>query len=97
MQLEYITKIKNKFSRKAYTSFVHIWLQRLSINIDYQIEYEPDICKFVKDKSIELWNFSWLKKEFLDQLKPYNIVNTYLLRHAKLPIESKETNIFEYN
>lgn len=97
MQLEYITKIKNKFSRKAYTSFVHIWLQRLSINIDYQIEYEPDICKFVKDKSIELWNFSWLKKEFLDQLKPYDIVNAYLLRHAKLPIESKETNIFEYN
>ncbi|MBO4480871.1 MAG: RNA-directed DNA polymerase [Alphaproteobacteria bacterium] len=97
VQLEHIAKIRYKFSKKAYTSFVHIWLQRLSVNIDNGIEYEPDICKKIKDETVELWNFGWLKKEFLDRLKACGIVNTYKLRHAKLPIESKETNIFEYN
>jgi len=96
-QLEHIEKIRYKFSKKAYTSFVHIWLQRLSINIDKELEYEPDICKIIKDETVDLWNMNWLRKEFLDQLKPYDIVNTYKLKHAKLPIESKETNIFEYN
>lgn len=95
-QLCYISKIKKKFSKKAYTNFVHIWLQRLSVSIDTEIEYEPTICKIIVDDSIELWDFSWLKPEFLELLKPYNLVNRYKLNHSKLPIANEETNIFEY-
>lgn len=96
-QLDYINKIKNKFSKKAYTNFVHIWLQRLSISIDAKIEYEPTICKMVVNDSVELWDFSWLRADVLEQLKPYSLVNKYKLNHSKLPIKNAETNIFEYN
>lgn len=95
-QLKYIEKIKTKFSKKVNTSFACIWLQRLSAVLDKTIYYEPKLCRILSGVEESLWDFSWLKKGVADQLESCELIDHKKIKRLKLPISSKETNIFEY-
>ncbi len=66
-----INGIKAKFERRPNTSFLKIWLQRLSIKIFDSIEYDEPLCKKVASKykkafsedNSNLWKMEELEKK----------------------------------
>ncbi|MBK7139984.1 MAG: hypothetical protein IPH74_13645 [Bacteroidetes bacterium] len=48
IQKETLLKIKNKFSQLPNTSYLNIWLQRLTIKIDPAISYSGKLAKIRK-------------------------------------------------
>jgi predicted transcriptional regulator len=46
-----LLKIKNKFSQLPNTSYLNIWLQRLTIKIDPAISYSGKLCEKVIERS----------------------------------------------
>ena len=52
-----------KVSRKANTEYSEIWLQRLSIMINYKYVYKGKLAKKVTSNSIKVWNSDWCKED----------------------------------
>lgn len=60
-----IDKILKKFENVPNTSFVEIWLQRLTIIHDRGKHFESGLCKKVKaPNECSIWNSDWLKEGF---------------------------------
>lgn len=63
-QKEVILKIKNKFSQLPNTNYLNIWLQRLTLKIDYTISYSGKLCEKVIDRKVTIWNSDWLNSKY---------------------------------
>ena len=93
----FIRCIKNKFDKKAYTDFVYIWIQRLSLACGENLDYVPTLCKLISDDNINLWNNSWLKPHVRSELLACKLVNIRLIKHLALPIRQEEIEVFDEN
>ena len=58
-----INKIKIKFDKKPNTGHLQIWLQRISLKISPDIEYDESLCKLVAGKDAVIWNNDWISSE----------------------------------
>lgn len=58
-----IELIRNKINNEFNTDYLNIWLQRLTVCIDTNIEYDTKICQKIYKPSL-LWNSSWTSCQY---------------------------------
>jgi hypothetical protein len=90
-----IRKIKDKFKKIPNTGHLLIWLQRLSIKIDDEIDYEEKLCQKIKDNNIELWSSEWLSKNLRDIIDKTKIVDRNKIRKMRPIISTNEVELFK--
>ncbi len=91
---EILNSIENKFEKIPNVGHLQIWLQRLTLKIDREKEYEEKLCKKVLDDTIPIWNISWLDKNIQKVFKDNSIINKQIIENMPQIIEPKETEIF---
>lgn len=86
-----IDKIIKKFDKIPNTSFVELWLQRLSLVHSREKEYKSKICQKVRepDKN-DLWNSNWLKNGFDET----GLINEAYINDMSITMTSKEIDLF---
>ena len=91
-------KIKNKFSQLPNTSYLNIWLQRLTIKIDPAISYSGILCEKVIDRSLPIWNSDWLNVKFKKIVEETEIVKNELIEKMEIIFSEEETeDLGEYD
>lgn len=98
LQQQIILKIKNKFNQLPNTSYLNIWLQRLTIKIDPAISYSGKLCEKVIDRNILIWNSDWLIIKFKKIIEETEIINNELIEKMEIMFSDEEKNdLGEYN
>jgi hypothetical protein len=93
---EIINAIENKFKKIPNVGHLQVWLQRLTLKIDENKEYEEKLCKKVIDETTKIWNIDWLNKPLKTIFENNSIVDKQKIEEMPQIIEPKETKIFEY-
>ena len=91
-----LNQIKNRFQKIPNTGHIKIWLQRITLKIDRDIEYEEILCKRLNDNSIKIWNSDWLNSELVDIINTTQIINKQIIEEIDSSIEPDEIQLFEY-
>lgn len=81
--------IKNKFQDIPNISFIEIWLQRLTLLIYKNKDYNEPLCQKIY-KSVHIWNSEWLKKP----LDESSIINKNIVKNLNIIIPQKEVSLF---
>jgi len=90
-----VTLIHEKFRRLPNTGHMEIWLQRLALPFDVQIDYDEPICKLVADGDVKLWNNEWLNPgEIKNMVDAHMIVDAGIRDTLPTVIDSKEVELF---
>lgn len=91
-----ILKCKEKFSYLANTDMHVIWLQRLSLDIMFEEEYDNPLCIKVTEPTsdIKIWDSSWLNKN--DIFDESVLIDKSILEDISPIIEDYELNYEEY-
>ena len=57
---EIVERIRKKFSQIPNTGHLEIWLQRISLPFDSNIEFNESLCQLVHQKNKQIWNNEWI-------------------------------------
>jgi len=61
-KIDILKLIYTKFSQNPHSGHMYVWLQRVSIPYDKDIEYKEDLCRIVKgEQDVCLWGMDWLE------------------------------------
>lgn len=91
-----ITKMKKKFEKIPNTWYLNVWLQRATLKMDKNMEYEEILCKKVNTRSIELWNCDWLKSNLKKIILTTPIIDENEIAELDAIIGISEVNYFTY-
>jgi len=69
-----LLSISKRFDKIPNTGHIEIWMQRLTLKLDRQKEYEESLCKKVNDNSIKVWNSTWLNQALQDVISTSPII-----------------------
>lgn len=93
-----LLKIKSKFSQLPNTSYLNIWLQRLTIKIDPTIIYTGKLCEKVNDRDLLIWNSDWLNDKFKKIVEETEIVKYKSIEKMQIIFSELETeDLGEYD
>lgn len=95
-QEKLLHKIKLRFSKIPNTGHIKLWLQRVTLKIDREIEYDELLCKRVNDESIKIWNSEWLNDDFNEIINNAKLIDENVIKTIDKVIESDEIPSFEY-
>ena len=90
-QKEILLKIKNRFNLLPNTSYLNIWLQRLTMKIDPTISYSGKLCEKVIDRSVEVWNSEWLNTKFKKIVEETEIIRNEVIEKIEIIFSESET------
>lgn len=90
-QKELIDTIQKKFNQLPNTSYLDVWLQRLTIKIDNGIEYESKFCKKVLNPDLPIWNSSWLNNGISKLVDKTSIISNEKLNKIEVSFSKSET------
>lgn len=94
-QDEIIGKLQKRFDKVPNNGHLQIWLQRLTIKRDSEIEYTEPLCRLVKGEDVQIWNTSWIgSKQLVAALNSKKIVNGNVLRRIKPNIPPAEVALY---
>lgn len=85
-----LIRIYEKFQQIPNSSFLKIWLQRLSIKIDKSIVYDESLCNKVLDNSEKIWNVEWLNKNLKDKIEKTPIIISSKVKTLRAVVSKKE-------
>ncbi|MCX6239338.1 MAG: RNA-directed DNA polymerase [Bacteroidia bacterium] len=88
-----LKRIYNKFQQIPNSSFLKVWLQRLTVKIDKTIIYDEPICKLISDSEVQLWNIEWLRDNFKSKIKNTPIIIQSKVKTLKAVVTKKEIDI----
>lgn len=99
IKTEVFNKILVKFISIPNVSHVNIWLQRIAIPNQIDVNFKDIICDVVDGtkKCDDLWNFSWINNKCINRL--FNsriIINEEKLKNTPVAFLNEESVIFEY-
>lgn len=85
-------RIKEKFKQIPNTEYLELWLQRITLLYDKNIDYESHLCqKVYLAESPPLWNSSWLTLDIDENI----IINQQELTKLSKTIDPKSLIIFD--
>lgn len=93
---ELLNQIRSKFDKIPNTGHIKIWLQRLTLKIDADIEYDEILCQKVNDSSINLWNSDWLNDDINEIIDNATLVDESIIDEINTVIELVEIALFDY-
>ena len=105
---EIIKRIRRKFSQIPNTGHVQLWLQRISLPFDSDIDFDEPLCQLVhqvvgqENEQIQVWNNKWISsKDLQDAIDPNKIFDSKEFAKAKVtpvvPIEEVELFTSDYS
>ncbi|EQA1631572.1 TPA: RNA-directed DNA polymerase [Escherichia coli] len=101
-KIELLQQIKYKFEPILGTGILDIWLQRISYQIDPNIEYEEPLCSIVSgvyDKPHEhVWNSEWITdNNFKNRVMATTFIVAEKLEECEPVIPEDEVVLFPYD
>lgn len=89
--LRIIELIKNKFSIISDAELLNVWLQRICIKVNPEVEFAGILCDSVVAPSHNLWNSDWLQSKYKSIVNNSDFINRQCLNDipALVPIEVK--------
>ena len=93
-----IELIYNKLRNQPNSAFLQVWLQNITHTTDDWSEcerYDMPICKLVAERTVTLWNNSWLKSDIAEGLPVASIVNRATLAKTGQVITFKERRQYD--
>lgn len=87
--LRVIELIKNKFSIISDAELLNVWLQRICIKANPEVEFSGILCKNVITPSQNLWNSDWLHSKYQSIVNNSDFINRQCLNDipALVPID----------
>lgn len=70
-----INKIRNRFSNIPNTTYLNVWLQRLTLKIDRELDYEGALCQKVVNRDQTIWFSDWLNPKYKGLIEDEPIVD----------------------
>lgn len=98
-RIKIVEMIHRKFTKIPNTSFIEIWLQRISAPLGVSIKYKDKLTKLAEEKikNSNFWESSWLNKDItkLMDMALVSKLNTKLEQKELLPvIQRDEVELF---
>ena len=85
-----LKRIHSKFQQIPNSTFLKIWLQRLTFKLDTSIVYDEPICQMIINKDIQLWNFDWLNDNLKGKIKKESIIVQSKVKTLKAVVTNRE-------
>lgn len=85
-----LTKIKDKFSQLPNTSYLKIWLQRITLKVDPGISYSGKLCEKVLDNTVQIWNSDWLNPTIKKIVEETEIIKTNVISQMDITLSDEE-------
>jgi len=93
-----VRRIQHKFGKLPNTGHMQIWLQRVTLPINKNIEYTEAICKLVLGENISLWDNQWVTSNDLKSAVQSTKVIDQAVRDRLAPtIQADEFELFLSN
>ena len=90
-----VEKVREKFRKLPKTSYMDIWLQRISHSFAPDAEFEEPLCRLVGKKTTQIWDNSWLSSQDLKKaIDPLKIVDWKSLEDMPPNITDEEVELF---
>jgi len=88
-----LKRINNKFKQIPNSSYLKIWLQRLSLKIDKLFDYDELLCKKVIDKKQQIWNFDWLQENLKEEIEETPIIIRSMVQTLRAVVSKREVKL----
>ena len=85
-----LLKIKNKFNQLPNTTYLNIWLQRITLKVDPSIAYAGKLCEKVIDSSVQIWNSDWLNPKIKKIIEEVEIIKLDVIEKMDITLSDKE-------
>lgn len=85
-----LKRVHNKFQHIPNSTFLRIWLQRLTLKIDETISYDEPICNLILNDQIQLWNLDWLNHSLKQKITKISIIIKSKVKTLKAVVTSRE-------
>lgn len=87
-------KIKTRFAKIPNTGHMQIWIQRVTLPISKDIEFEERICKLVSGEAEPLWNTQWISNKALKASIATSVIDRAALDQLEPVIPVGEVELF---
>jgi len=91
-------KIKHRFSLIPNTGQMQIWLQRISLQLQPNIEFDESLCQLVSGENVQIWNSDWISSiDLMHALDAGQVIDQKKLQSLDgiIPVEEvKFTSIY---
>lgn len=98
-KLRIYESIKNKFKRIPNAGYMQVWLQRMTLKLNDEAEYDEKLCKLVSgDDNASIWNSEWIKNQkILEVIKNNNVINKDTIANMpEVPLKYKLSNMYNW-
>lgn len=92
-QKKLIGKIQEKFKQLPNTSYLNVWLQRLTLKIDPNIQYAGKLCQKVSENTIHLWNSDWLNPKYKKIVEESDVIDRTIIEDIEISFSKDETDL----
>lgn len=97
-KLRTVKLIKDRFGSIPNTSFMDIWLQRLSATLDISVHYSTPLCQLLSNAACNnsiIWNNLWMEASIKARFETCKIVDNIKLQNLQFVICQKEFDAFK--
>jgi hypothetical protein len=89
-----VLAIEKKFNKIPNVGHLMVWLQRLTLKIDKDKNYEENLCKKVVDNSIAIWNIDWLNDKIKKVITDTQIIDNDYIVNMDAIMKPEEVQLF---
>ena len=93
-QREMLFKIKDKLNQLPNTTYLNIWLQRVTLKVDPLITYSGRLCEKVLDSSVKIWNSDWLNPKIKTLIEATEIIKLDVIKKMDITLSDEELDLF---
>lgn len=90
-----LIKIKDKFNQLPNTTYLNIWLQRITLKVDPSIVYTGKLCEKVNDNSVQIWNSDWLNPKIKRMIEEAEIIKFDVIEKMDITLSDEEIEQLE--
>jgi len=88
--------IDKRFEKIPNTGHIKIWLQRLTIKLKRETDYDEMLCKVVNNIKVSLWDSSWLNDRLNKIVNETPIIDEKIIDDLDTIIQPDEIKLFDY-
>ena len=96
-QKKYLKRIVTKFEDIPNTGHLFVWLQRIALGIEVEMDFDEKLCQLIPNRDNDLWNNSWLPDSIKNEMKADFIINRDVIAKLSAVISREEIALFKDN
>ncbi len=78
-RLDIITKIRRKFDKVANIGNLDLWLQRINIKTNRDMQFDEQLCQLVSGNISEIWASDWLSRAAIQKLAQAKFIDEQII------------------